>query len=102
MPAYALDAKALCFVQPASKSDTRYTTLGFNDSAQVGDGAMWPASFAVTKVGEAGQQANAELVQRTALPRARATCRCRQRPPAPQRARCPRAGCGQTRPSGAR
>jgi len=30
MPAYALDGKVLCFVQPASKFETRYTTLGFN------------------------------------------------------------------------
>jgi uncharacterized protein YdhG (YjbR/CyaY superfamily) len=64
MPAYALDGKVLCFVQPASKFDTRYTTLGFNDTAQLDDGAMWPASFAVTSLGPAEQKAITELVQR--------------------------------------
>lgn len=64
MPAYALDGKVLCFVQPASKFDTRYTTLGFNDTAQLDDGAMWPASFAVTSLGPAEQKTITELVQR--------------------------------------
>lgn len=64
MPAYALDGKVLVFLQPASKFDTRYTTLGFNDTAQLDDGAMWPASFAVTKVGAAEKKAITELVQR--------------------------------------
>lgn len=64
MPAYALDGKVLCFVQPASKFDTRYTTLGFNDTAKLDDGAMWPASFAVTKVGAKEEKAITELVQR--------------------------------------
>ncbi len=66
MPAYALDGTVLCFVQPASKFDTRYTTLGFTDTAQLDDGAMWPASFAVTKVGAAEKKAITELVQRAA------------------------------------
>ncbi|MER3387945.1 MAG: DUF1801 domain-containing protein [Microcella pacifica] len=64
MPAYALDGKVLCFVQPASKFDTRYTTLGFNDTAKLDDGAMWPASFAITSLGPAEQKAITELVQR--------------------------------------
>lgn len=64
MPAYALDGKVLCFLQPASKFDTRYLTLGFNDTAQLDDGAMWPASFAVTKVGAKEKKAITELVTR--------------------------------------
>ena len=64
MPAYALNGKVLCFVQPASKFDTRYTTLGFNDTAQLDDGAMWPASFAITSLGPAEQKTITELVQR--------------------------------------
>lgn len=64
MPAYALDGKVLCFVQPASKFDTRYTTLGFNDTAKLDDGAMWPASFAISSLGPAEQKAITELVQR--------------------------------------
>lgn len=64
MPAYALDGKVLCFLQPASKFDTRYLTLGFNDTAKLDDGAMWPASFAVTTVGAAEKKAITELVHR--------------------------------------
>jgi uncharacterized protein YdhG (YjbR/CyaY superfamily) len=64
MPAYALDGKVLCFVQPASKFDTRYTTVGFNDTAKLDDGAMWPASFAVVSIGPKEQKALTELVQR--------------------------------------
>jgi len=64
MPAYALDGKVLCFVQPASKFDTRYTTLGFNDTAQLDDGSMWPASFAVMSIGPAEEQRISELVRR--------------------------------------
>ena len=66
MPAYALDGKVLCFVQPATKFDTRYTTLGFNDTAKLDEGAMWPASFAVTKIGANEERAITELVQRAA------------------------------------
>lgn len=64
MPAYALDGKVLCFVQAASKFDTRYTTLGFNDNAKLDDGAMWPASFAVIAVGPKEEKAISELVTR--------------------------------------
>lgn len=64
MPAYALDGKVLCFVQPASKFDTRYLTFGFNDTAKLDDGAMWPASFAVTKLGASEKKAITDLVQR--------------------------------------
>ena len=64
MPAYALDGKVLCFVQSASKFDTRYLTLGFTDTARLDDGAMWPASFAVTKLGAAEKRAITELVTR--------------------------------------
>ena len=64
MPAYALDGKVLCFVQAASKFDTRYTTLGFNDNAKLDDGAMWPASFAVIAVGPKEEKSISELVTR--------------------------------------
>lgn len=64
MPAYALDGKVLVFVQPASKFDTRYATVGFNDIAKLDDGAMWPASFAVLSLGADEQKRLTELVQR--------------------------------------
>lgn len=48
MPAYARDGKVVCFFQSAQKFKTRYATLGFNDSANLDDGAMWPTAFALT------------------------------------------------------
>ena len=50
MPAYARDGKIVCFFQPAQKFKTRYATLGFNDPAQLDDGAMWPIAFALTEL----------------------------------------------------
>ena len=50
MPAYALDGKVVCFLQVGSKFGTRYATLGFNDTAKLDDGPMWPTSFAVTRL----------------------------------------------------
>jgi uncharacterized protein YdhG (YjbR/CyaY superfamily) len=50
MPAYAKDGKVVCFFQGAHKFKTRYATFGFNDSANLDDGAMWPTSFALTKL----------------------------------------------------
>jgi uncharacterized protein YdhG (YjbR/CyaY superfamily) len=50
MPAYAKDGKVLCFFQPAQKFKTRYATLGFDDTANLDDGTMWPTAFALTKL----------------------------------------------------
>ena len=50
MPAYATDGKVLCFFQAAAKFNARYTTLGFNDVANLDDGTMWPTSFALTEL----------------------------------------------------
>lgn len=48
MPAYANnDGKIVCFFQSAQKFGARYATLGFNDAANLDDGAMWPTSFAL-------------------------------------------------------
>ncbi|RSM64217.1 hypothetical protein DMB66_20080 [Actinoplanes sp. ATCC 53533] len=48
MPAYARDGKVVCFFQSAAKFKTRYAMLGFSDEANLDDGAMWPAYFALT------------------------------------------------------
>jgi uncharacterized protein YdhG (YjbR/CyaY superfamily) len=48
MPAYAKNGKVVCFFQPAQKFKTRYATFGFNDSANLDDGTMWPTAFALT------------------------------------------------------
>ena len=47
MPAYAKDGKVVCFFQSAAKFNARYATLGFNDTANLDEGAMWPTSFAL-------------------------------------------------------
>ena len=50
MPAYAKDGKVVCFFQSAQKFKSRYATLGFNDKANLDEGAMWPIAFAVTEL----------------------------------------------------
>ena len=50
MPAYAKDGKVVCFFQSAEKFKARYATFGFNDAARLDNGAMWPTSFALTKL----------------------------------------------------
>jgi uncharacterized protein YdhG (YjbR/CyaY superfamily) len=64
MPSYAKDGKVLCFYQPAEKFGTRYATLGFNDIAQLDDGAMWPASYAITEMNAENEARLAELVKK--------------------------------------
>jgi uncharacterized protein YdhG (YjbR/CyaY superfamily) len=64
MPAYAnADGKIVCFFQAAAKFGARYATFGFNDTATLDDGAMWPTSFALTEVTEAVEKRIAELVK---------------------------------------
>src|SRR4029450_5866900 len=46
MPAYAKEGKVVCFFQAADKFKSRYATFGFNDVANLDDGAMWPTAFA--------------------------------------------------------
>ncbi|OPG03845.1 iron chaperone [Microbispora sp. GKU 823] len=50
MPAYARDGKMICFFQPAAKFKARYATLGFSDEANLDEGTMWPASYALTEI----------------------------------------------------
>ena len=63
MPAYAKDGKVVCFFQSAEKFSTRYATLGFNDVANLDDGAMWPTSFALTELTAAEEERIAALVK---------------------------------------
>jgi uncharacterized protein YdhG (YjbR/CyaY superfamily) len=50
MPAYAKDGKVVCYFQNAQKFNSRYATFGFNDAANLDEGAMWPTSFALTEL----------------------------------------------------
>jgi uncharacterized protein YdhG (YjbR/CyaY superfamily) len=63
MPAYAKDGKVVCFFTAASKFNTRYATLGFNDEAHLDDGAMWPTSFALTQLTATDEERIGALVQ---------------------------------------
>ena len=62
MPAYAKDGKVVCFFQSADKFKSRYATLGFNDQANLDEGAMWPTSFALKKLTGAEEAKIAALV----------------------------------------
>lgn len=64
MPAYAKDGKVICFFQGAHKFKARYATLGFNDAANLDEGAMWPTAFALTELTPAEEARIAELVKR--------------------------------------
>ncbi|WP_084106022.1 iron chaperone [Demequina sp. NBRC 110056] len=64
MPAWSLDGKVLCFFQPATKFESRYSTFGFQDVAALDDGQMWPASFALLSVGAKEEKEIAALVKR--------------------------------------
>jgi uncharacterized protein YdhG (YjbR/CyaY superfamily) len=63
MPAYAKDGKVVCFFQPAQKFKTRYATLGFNDSANLDEGAMWPTAFALKELTAADEERIGALVK---------------------------------------
>jgi uncharacterized protein YdhG (YjbR/CyaY superfamily) len=64
MPAYAKDGKVVCFFRDAGKFKDRYATFGFNDAAKLDEGAMWPTSFALTKLGKAEEKKIGALVKK--------------------------------------
>ncbi|MFJ8623561.1 iron chaperone [Kitasatospora sp. NPDC093550] len=66
MPAYARDGKVVCFFQSAEKFKSRYAMLGFSDQAQLDDGPMWPAYFALAEITAEVEQRIADLVKRAA------------------------------------
>ena len=67
MPAYAnADGKVVCFFQDAAKFGSRYATFGFNDSANLDAGAMWPTSFALKDLTAAEEKKIAALVKKAA------------------------------------
>ena len=64
MPAYAQDGKIVCFFQAADKFKARYATFGFNDTANLDDGAMWPTSYALTSLTAKEEAKIASLVKK--------------------------------------
>ena len=67
MPAYANpEGKIVCFFQTAQKFNTRYSTFGFNDAANLDDGEMWPVAYALQKLTAAEEKKIAALVKKAA------------------------------------
>jgi uncharacterized protein YdhG (YjbR/CyaY superfamily) len=64
MPAYAKDGKVVCYFTPASKFKSRYATFGFNDAANLDEGAMWPTSFALKELTAADEARIGALVKK--------------------------------------
>jgi uncharacterized protein YdhG (YjbR/CyaY superfamily) len=64
MPSYAKDGKIVCFFQPAYKFKTRYATFGFNDSANLDEGALWPVAFALKELTATDEAKIGELVKK--------------------------------------
>jgi uncharacterized protein YdhG (YjbR/CyaY superfamily) len=64
MPAYAnKEGKVVCFFRDAAKFKERYAMFGFNDSAKLDDGSMWPVAFALAKLTKADEARIAKLVK---------------------------------------
>jgi uncharacterized protein YdhG (YjbR/CyaY superfamily) len=64
MPAYSKDDKIICFFQNASKFKARYSTFGFSDKANLDEGNMWPAAFALKGLTPAEEARIAALVKK--------------------------------------
>ena len=64
MPAYAKEGKIVCFFTSADKFKSRYATFGFNDDANLDEGAMWPTSFALKELTAAEEAKIGALVKR--------------------------------------
>lgn len=72
MPAYATkEGKVVCFFQAASKFKYRYSTIGFQEDANLDEGNMWPSSYALTKLTGTEEAKIAALVKKACLPAGR-------------------------------
>ena len=65
MPAYAnKDGKVVCFFRNAGKFKERYAMFGFNDSAKLDEGSMWPIAYALTELSAADEAKIRKLVKK--------------------------------------
>jgi uncharacterized protein YdhG (YjbR/CyaY superfamily) len=65
MPAYANEAgRVVCFFKSADKFKSRYATFGFEEDANLDEGAMWPTSFALTALTPADEAKIGALVRK--------------------------------------
>jgi uncharacterized protein YdhG (YjbR/CyaY superfamily) len=64
MPSYAsADGKIVVFFRDSGKFNDRYSTLGFQDAANLDDGDLWPVSYALQKWSPVVEKKVAELVK---------------------------------------
>jgi uncharacterized protein YdhG (YjbR/CyaY superfamily) len=64
MPAYAnADGKIVVFYQDSGKFNYRYSTLGFQDTANLDDGDLWPVAYALQQWSPAVEKKVIELVK---------------------------------------
>ncbi|HSN95316.1 MAG TPA: hypothetical protein VLR89_09695 [Anaerolineaceae bacterium] len=66
MPAYAKDGKIVCFFQSSAKFKVRYSTLGFNEAANLDEGVFWPVAYAVKALTATEKEKIIDLVKRAA------------------------------------
>ncbi len=66
MPAYAKGPKVVIFLQPAQKFKVRYAMLGFNDSASLDEGDLWPVAYAVNEITPAVEAKITAIVKKAA------------------------------------
>jgi uncharacterized protein YdhG (YjbR/CyaY superfamily) len=66
MPGYAKDGKVVCYFTAASKFKERYATFGFNATANLDEGNMWPTSFALKDL-TAAEEAKIEALVKKAV-----------------------------------
>jgi uncharacterized protein YdhG (YjbR/CyaY superfamily) len=64
MPAYAKDGKVVCFFRNAGKFKERYALFGFNDSANLDQGSMWPVAYALPELTKADEAKIGALVKK--------------------------------------
>jgi uncharacterized protein YdhG (YjbR/CyaY superfamily) len=64
MPSYAnADDKIVIFFQDSGKFKYRYSTLGFQDTANLDDGDLWPVAYALKQWSPVVEKKVAELVK---------------------------------------
>ena len=64
MPGYAKDGTVICFFRGGQMFEERYMTLGFNNKANLDEGAMWPIAFALKELTPAEEARIAALVKK--------------------------------------
>jgi len=64
MPAYTNGDKIICFFRSRQKFGERYMTLGFNDTAKLDEGDMWPIYYALKQLTASEESKIAALVKK--------------------------------------